>query len=772
MIFKFVKTELRNLFYSPVAWFLTVVFMIQCAVFYTSLLLPAAKMQDLYMNNNPKFKDLGYSLTSNTFLHPSGIFTNALQNLYLFVPLLTMGLISREINSGTIKLLYSSPVKVRHIVFGKYIAIMLYNLLLVGIVGIFMITGAFNIVHIDYGMLLSALLGFYLLICAYTAIGLFMSSLTNYQIVSAIASFLIVFILGRIGGLWQKYDFVRDLTYFLSMSGRTINMLKGLIVTKDVVYFVAIVGIFIGFTLIKLRSGRESKPAIVNAMRYIGVFAIALVIGYLLSRPSTTLYFDLTASQRNTIHPNTQKVIKELGKEPMQITMYTNLMGPGLLNGLPERRNAYLSALWEPYLRFKPDISFKYVYYYDVRDGDSIIYKQFPHKTLDKIADALEETADAQSVHFETPKQIRSKINLDPENYRLVMKLDYKGRSTWLRTYDDPMFWPMETQVSAALKRLLQVKLPKVYFLNANLERNPFKRGEREYARLTSDKLFRVSLINAGFDVDTLSLDEQDVPADASVLVLADPKTELSALTMSRLQRYIAAGGNMMFVGEPGKQQMVNPVLHQLGVQLTQGTIVQPTSFEMPQMIVPYLTRESGSLADDDVLIRLRNPEFEDTLNTYMDGATALRIDSGSSFTATPLLRTYEKKTWLKMGHLVTDSAQVIFNEADGDQRGSFVTGLKLTRQLHNREQRIIIFSDGDYPSNLRALSSESMVIASYSWLVYNEFPVYAPGSKPKDNKLKITTKGVNLLTIVYVWILPALVLLLGTVILIRRKRK
>lgn len=140
MIFKVAKTELRNLFYSPVAWFLTIAFMVQCAVFYCTPVTTGSKWQDVMMENSPEFKNWGFSLTAGLFLGQGGIFDSVLHNLFLFVPLLTMGLISREINNGTIKLLYSSPIKTRDIVLGKYLAIMIYNLLLVMILGIFMIS--------------------------------------------------------------------------------------------------------------------------------------------------------------------------------------------------------------------------------------------------------------------------------------------------------------------------------------------------------------------------------------------------------------------------------------------------------------------------------------------------------------------------------------------------------------------------------------------------------------------------------------------------------
>ncbi len=109
-----------------------------------------------------------------------------------------MGLISREVNNSTAALLFSSPVSLRKVILGKYIGIMMYNLLLLLIVGIFITAGIVEIEKADYGPLLSAALGLYLLICTYSAIGMFMSCLSSYQIVSALSTFVAIFILGHI----------------------------------------------------------------------------------------------------------------------------------------------------------------------------------------------------------------------------------------------------------------------------------------------------------------------------------------------------------------------------------------------------------------------------------------------------------------------------------------------------------------------------------------------------------------------------------------------
>jgi gliding motility-associated transport system permease protein/gliding motility-associatede transport system auxiliary component len=772
MISKIAKNELRNLFYSPVAWFLAIAFMVQCAWFYTNGLLYMSRWQDVMLQNNPKFKDFGQvSLTMSVFLNGDGIFPHALQNLYLFVPLLSMGLISREINNGTIKLLYSSPVTVRQIILGKYMAVMIYNGLLLGIMGLFMIAGACNIRSVDYGMLLSAALGFYLLICAYSAIGLFMSGLTTYQIVSAIGSFMIIFILGRIGYMWQKIDFVRDLTYFLSMEGRTNKMLVGMITTRDILYFVIVVYMFLSFTWLKLAGTRTSKPWYIKARGYVVVMASALLIGYISSRPAFIAYWDTTATKANTIHARTHQVIKELGKDPLEVTLYTNLLGAGVSRGLPDNRNKYLMDLWDPYVRFKPDIKFNYVYYYDYHRSidEGALLRSFPKKNTKQMAEQMAEGQDVNFSRFISPADMHKSIDLLPERYRLVMQLKYKGRTTFLRTFDDNIFWPAEQQVAAAFKRLAQAKLPKVLFVTGDLERSIYKKGEREYYTHTTAKENRFSLTNLGFDADTINLNKSNIPSGIAALVLADPKTNLRDSAVAKIRRYIDHGGNMLILGEPGKTQLLNPLLQQLGVQLIEGTLIQPSKDEMPHMVTPYITMAAANLAEEKQLLTIKKKG--DSLMALMPGTAAIAYAKEGPFTVNPLLKTIGTETWLKAGKLVTDSVPPVYSPQEGDVKGSFATALALTRQINNRQQRIVVCSDADFMSNLR--NGESFLgRAFYSWLNDGAFPIYTPKTDPKDNKLTVTAKGVKTMKVVFVWILPTLTLLFGSILLIRRKRK
>lgn len=776
LIYKIARTELRNLFYSPVAWFLFVAFLVQSAYFYTVIVEEFAKWQTLSIENSPDFEGFNRSLTSFIFLHPDGIYANAIKNLFLFLPLLTMGMISREVNNGTIKLLYSSPIKTRQIVCGKYLALMVYNLLLIAVIGIFMIAGLLNIQHVDTGVVLSATLAFYLLTCAFGAMGLFMSSLSSYQIVSAIATFLLIFVLNRIGGLWQQYDLIRDLTYFLSLSSRTGPMVSGLITTNDVIYYVLICGMFIAFTIFKLRGGREFVPGYKKAFRYIATIVVVLLIGYISSRPGMIGYWDTTRDNINTIHPRTQQVIAGFEKdEPLEVTLYSNLLDGSYSATNPSMRNDYLWNLWGKYLRFKPDIKFRYEYYYDIMQGDSLLYKTYPKKSMKEIAALLAEANDISLSRFKTPEEIRKMIDLAPEDMRPVMQLKYKGKTTFLRTYPDPDFWPYEMHVSAAFKRLMIPEMPKVLYTTGNLERDIYKRGEREYAGHSLLKGNRNALINLGFDTDTISPDHREIPKGITSLVVADPKTTFSPLKEARIRQYLADGGNAYILGEPGKQEVLNPLLSDIGVRLESGTLVQLSKHEMPHMLTPYYATDLYYLADSEGFPRLRkrlkNPKYKDTVWSAMAGAVEVSATGQSDYSFKPLLVT-ANGVFNKAGRLVVDSVAPVFTPAEGDvQKKPFTTMATLRRKLPNKEQRIIVSGDADFMSNLRA-GSPSFGIAFFSWMDDNRFPVYTPKAEPLDQLLTLSGKAAKVQSFIFIWILPALLLLTGTVILIRRKRK
>src|ERR1700744_1721862 len=95
--FRIAKLELSTLFYSPIAWFLLVIFLFQCGLAYTGVLESTLTRQDL---GGTYLRFLTF-LTSDVFAGRDGVFSGMTGKVYLFIPLLTMGLMSRETSSGT-----------------------------------------------------------------------------------------------------------------------------------------------------------------------------------------------------------------------------------------------------------------------------------------------------------------------------------------------------------------------------------------------------------------------------------------------------------------------------------------------------------------------------------------------------------------------------------------------------------------------------------------------------------------------------------------------
>ena len=110
------------LFCSPIAWLILVIFIFQVSMDYANIL-------------TEELKATGYSLmdeTASIFSGFRGLYSRIQGYLYLYIPLLTMGIMSREFSTGSIKLLFSSPITNKQIVLGKFYALMVYAFLLLG----------------------------------------------------------------------------------------------------------------------------------------------------------------------------------------------------------------------------------------------------------------------------------------------------------------------------------------------------------------------------------------------------------------------------------------------------------------------------------------------------------------------------------------------------------------------------------------------------------------------------------------------------------------
>ena len=181
IIHKIAKAELSQFFYSPIAWLVLIVFTVQSGIVFVNNY--ETQLFDFESGSGV------LPLTERIYTHSSwGVLAQIREYLYLYIPLLTMGLISKEKANGSIKLLFSSPISNTQIIIGKFISMMILGLILMGVLFVYALFGYFTIGQFDMPYFLTGLLGIYLLTCAYTAIGLFMSTLTSYQVVAVVST--------------------------------------------------------------------------------------------------------------------------------------------------------------------------------------------------------------------------------------------------------------------------------------------------------------------------------------------------------------------------------------------------------------------------------------------------------------------------------------------------------------------------------------------------------------------------------------------------------
>jgi ABC-2 type transport system permease protein len=765
-ILKIAKLELSILFYSPIAWLVLTIFMIQCGMGFLDNLQSIQTSLGLGYQSRP--------ITGVLFGGSAGLFTIIQSNLYLYLPILTMGLMSRETSSGSIKLLLSSPVKLREIILGKYLAIIGYGFLLILVLAIFGISGMLTIVDADFGRILAGLFGLYLLICTYAAIGLFMSCLTTYQVVAAISTLAIFAVLRFVGALGQNIDFVRDLTYFLSISGRTDKMIAGLVTTKDVFYYMIIITTFLTLCVLRLKSERELKPWTVKAGRYVVLIFTALFLGYISSRPIMIGYFDATAANSLTITKTSQDIAKKV-KGDLKVTTYANMLAPNIWAVLPASRNADLSRL-ESYKRFIPGMDVSYTYFYQKpTDSTFADYRYNPNlkgiTNTDAIADQMAINMDIDRKLFISPKAIDKLVDLKPEGYLTVRKLAYEGKSTFLRFYmgpgeQDP--YAAEAEFMAAVKRLL-VDAPKVVFISGNNERAISDNTDRGYAMIAAKKTRRFALINQGFDVDTININSTEIPANAAIVVLADPTQILSLSAQQRLAAWIAKGGNLLVTGDPERREVLNPILKTVGLQMRKGVLLTTNQNFTPNFIYGLMDKKAASL--DSNLNKLSKYG----LGVGMLGASALDYNPQAGFNATPLLVS-PNGGWNRILPIDPTLPTVRYNAAEGDEQSAFPMATALSRKVNNKEQRIFVAGDADFISNAELSRSkrgenEYFIQGVFRWLSNNLFPVDVSRPEPKDMSLTVNRDHITIMKYLLQGVVPALIAIMGAILLFKRRR-
>lgn len=776
MILKIARKELQLLFYSPVAWFLLVVFVVQTGLLFVD-------KYEIFLKRN-EFEG-GWQIACSSSVFVRGLWGLVSNYLYYYIPLLTMGLVSRELSSGSIKLLYSSPLTNTQIILGKFVSMVIYALVMSGILLLYVFVAWGTIQDFEWQAILTGLLGLFLLTCTYVAVGIFISSLTSYQFVAAVGTFLVLMFLSMVNGWGQQFDFVRDVTWWLSINGRASTFISGMICSEDLLYFPIVTALFLALTIIRLVAVRQKVKFAVTFGRNIGVIFLACLLGYFSSRPKLMAYYDATSNKRNTLTQASQDVVAELEGD-VTVTAYVNIMS-SLYNYMSYptfiMRNRELFKMYE---RFKPEMKLKVVYYYDeLTPEDGVSYKDYvylretnPGRSLWDLAREKCERWSVDSNMLKKPEEMEKIIDLTGERNCCWHIERESGESTFLRMYAlDPMSpFPSEAEITAAFKRVTE-GAPKIGAVTGYGMRSMFDNAPRQYGVATM-KDYRHSLLNQGFDVENIDL-HQPVPEDVDILIIADVRIPFEPIELENLKTFVEYGGNMYVLGEPRRREIMNPfLLDILGLELTEGTLVQ---YEFPWL-------------NPDVLYSLITPEakllsFYYAMATYVMMPTTAgleqKLDKG--FQVTPLLRTdtltMDEKTktmkvcrvWNEMESLDYCDDPLTFNPEAGEKCKDYYPALILTRSVNGKEQRIVVTGDADCISNgeleqQRSPTNFVMLLGTFHYLSYNKMPVDVRRMESSDNVVHLNRAVYNVIHVSFVYILPLLFLGAGLFLWLKRR--
>ena len=759
-IYKIAKSELGTLFYSPIAWLILVIFVFQIFSCFANLLEYSVNMKTLDQVQ-------GYQSYMLFVIGGFAPYMTIQSTLYLYIPLLTMGLMSREYSSGSIKLLFSSPISSLQIILGKYLSMLIYGLIMMGSVLVLVIVGYFSIKDFDLSLVLSGWLGLYLLMATYAAIGLFMSTLTSYQIVAALGTLTLISFLNFIGSLWQHIEGVREVMYWFSLKGRADEPIRGLICSEDILYFILVSGMFLGFSVLKLQFARQSCSMSVKVGKYVGLVACVALFGYISTIPQLKCFYDATANKDRTITPNSQEILKQVDGG-LTITSYVNLLDKFGYLGMPSNwfntRN-----IFETFTRFKPETKLKSYYYYDNAAGANASREE-----MDKAIERLVLTSDINSKSILTPEQMREKIDLSAEEYRYVFLLEREnGQKAFLRMYDDQGKYPSEAEISAVLKTMIS-KSPRIAFLGGHGERSIHDRSGVNYTSFTTVLDSRGALINQGYTPCTLTLSAGgDIPADIDVLVIADLRKALTDDEPIQVKRYIERGGNLVVLGEPRRPEYIAPVLEQLGLAFVPGVLVQPHEGYAADYLWVTFTPEGAELEP----IFARMVELNNVLT--MPSATAIYETENVGFEAIPVFTTGTMKCWNELETKNFSLEDPTLNETIGEKENAYVTGYALRRDVKGKEQRVFVLGDADCISNAELgvdrefrRSNYALIDGMFRWLVYDEYPIDISRPAAKDNDVYLTPAGYAWVKIFLRWVCPAILVLLGCLIWFSRRMK
>jgi ABC-2 type transport system permease protein len=234
------RNEARRIFVSPLAW---------VVLFVLELILGAIFFSILYSySENPQLPEQFGGIASYV---GGSLYGVANFTMLLVMPLMTMRLFAEERKSGSITLLFSAPASLIEIVLGKFLGLvcfMLAALALFTVMPLTLLAGT----HLDLGFIAAGALGLFLMMLAFGAAGLFVSTLTKEPTIAAVLSFGLLLLLWLIQIAADQQTALSPLFSYLSLINHFESLRRGIFNTADVVFYLLFTTFFLWLAVLRL----------------------------------------------------------------------------------------------------------------------------------------------------------------------------------------------------------------------------------------------------------------------------------------------------------------------------------------------------------------------------------------------------------------------------------------------------------------------------------------------------------------------------------------
>ena len=300
------------------------------------------------------------SILNYGFASMESLFTTAPFLFMFLVPAITMRSLAEERKEGTFELLLTRPLTDWQIVVGKYLAsvVIVFFALVPTVVYYYSVYSLGSPQgNIDTGGVIGSYIGLFLLGGCFCAIGIFASSISKNQIIAfTIAVFLCFFFYSGFDSLSQLLSLQSfDLENF-GITNHYQSVSRGVLDTRDLVYFIIIAGLFLSLTLFILIRQRQKSLVGVDAKFFYSTLGVLL--GLSIISGFTFTRFDFTKEKRFTISVISREIMGNL-KSPVRVAVY--LQGENFPGGMKRLQRATRDMLSDLQAYSHGNLKFKFI---------------------------------------------------------------------------------------------------------------------------------------------------------------------------------------------------------------------------------------------------------------------------------------------------------------------------------------------------------------------------------------------------------------------------